>query len=223
VIPLRDDNPRGSFPFVTVMLIAANVAVFVFEATLDASGYERFVLASGAIPSEIMSFSDAYPRALVPLPLTLVSSMFVHGGPLHLIGNMLYLWIFGDNVEDRMGHAKFLAFYIFTGVSATLTHIFLFQDSTMPLIGASGAIAGVLGAYFLIFPRAHVLTLVYFLIFVRIARIPAIIFLGIWFAMQVMSSALGGGIAWFAHIGGFAAGALLTALLVLPSMAKRRR
>ena len=138
--------------------------------------------------------------------------MFVHGGFLHVAGNMLYLWIFGDNIEDRLGHFRFIVFYLLSGLIASLAHIIMLPNSTIPMIGASGAIAGVLGAYFLLYPRAHVLTLVFFFFFVDIIRIPALVFLGLWFVFQVLSSAGGGGIAWYAHIGGFIGGAVLVKL-----------
>ena len=208
MIPLRDDNPTSSFPFVTLLLIAANALVFVFELTLNARAFDSFVLRAGAIPYEVTHLVDLAPRALVPVPLTLLSSLFVHGGVMHLLGNMLFLWIFGDNIEDTLGHTSFFFFYIFTGLAASATHIAFNPDSTIPMIGASGAIAGILGAYFLLFPRAHVQTLVIFFFIVRVIKVPALVFLGFWFVFQVLNSTGGAsGVAWGAHIGGFAAGA----------------
>jgi len=138
--------------------------------------------------------------------------MFIHGGLLHVAGNMLYLWIFGDNIEDRLGHVRFAVFYVLTGLIASIAHVITVPDSTIPMIGASGAVAGILGAYFLLYPRAHVLTLIFFFFFVDIVRIPALIFLGLWFVFQILSSGAGGGIAWYAHIGGFVGGVLLVKL-----------
>lgn len=207
MIPLRDDNPTSSFPFVTLSLIALNALVYIFHLSLGPAGYEPFILMAGAIPYEITHLIDIHPRALVPVPLTLLSSLFVHGGLMHLLGNMLFLWIFGDNIEDTLGHASFFVFYIFTGLAASSAHIAFNPDSTIPMVGASGAIAGILGAYFLLFPRAHVQTLVIFFFIVRVIKVPALVFLGLWFVFQVLNSTGGAnGVAWGAHIGGFAAG-----------------
>jgi membrane associated rhomboid family serine protease len=214
MIPLKDDNPTSTYPFVTLTLIAVNVTVFVFQLLLSPMAYKIFVFRTAAIPFEIVHFTDIQPPNFLPPPLTLFTAMFVHGSFLHLGGNMLYLWIFGDNVEDRIGHMKFLVFYLSTGVLASLFHVISHPSSTVPMIGASGAIAGILGAYFLLFPRAHVMTLIFLLFFVQIVRIPALVFLGLWFAIQVLSSGAGGGIAWYAHIGGFLAGFLAVALLL---------
>ena len=217
MIPLKDDNPTSSFPFVTIFFIAANVFVFFFQITLGPEGMELFVYKTAAIPYEITRLTDVSPRNFLAPPLTLFSAMFVHTNLIHLVGNMLYLWIFGDNIEDALGHFRFIIFYFVTGVAASLTHIAVNPDSTIPLIGASGAIAGVLGAYFVLFPRANVKTLVFIILFVQIVRIPAVVFLGLWFLLQILSSVAGGGIAWYAHIGGFVSGALI--ILVF----KRRR
>ena len=223
MIPLKDDNPTSTFPFVTIALIAANIVVFVYEVSLGPEGVEAFVFRTAAIPYEVTRLTDLKPAGLLPPPLTLLTAIFVHGGLFHLLGNMLYLWIFGDNIEDRLGHLKFLLFYVAAGVAASLTHILIFPDSTAPMIGASGAIAGVLGAYFLYYPRARVSTLVYFLVFVRIVKVPAVFFLGLWFALQILSTAAGGGVAWFAHIGGFAAGMLLVLCLSPHFLLGKRR
>ncbi len=212
MIPLKDDNPTRTFPFVTIFIIAANIAVYVYQLTLGQKAETFFILRAGAIPYEITRFADMYPLSFLPPPLTLFSAMFVHGGLLHVGGNMLYLWIFGDNIEDRLGHFRFFVFYLLSGLIASLTHIIMLPDSTLPMIGASGAIAGVLGAYFLLYPRANVLTLVFFFFFVDIVKIPALVFLGLWFIFQLLSSGAGGGIAWYAHIGGFAAGVILVKL-----------
>jgi membrane associated rhomboid family serine protease len=219
LIPIKDDNPTHTFPFVTLAIIAVNVAVFIFQLSLGPA-VESFVFRSAAIPYEITHLTDIDLRDFVPPPLTLFTAMFVHGGILHLGGNMLYLWIFGDNIEDRVGHLRFLLFYLVAGVLASLTHILIDPNSTVPMIGASGAIAGVLGAYFLLFPTAHVLVLFLFF-FIHMFRVPAVVFLAFWFAIQVTSTTIGGGIAWYAHIGGFLAGAL--AILVIGRGKRRLR
>lgn len=220
MIPLKDNIPSSTFPFVTVGIIVINAVVFFYELALGMQGGETFIYKTAAIPFEISHFVDTAPRSVVPPPLTLLTAMFVHGGVLHVAGNMLFLWIFGDNVEDTFGHVKFLLFYLATGVLASLIHIFTDPASTVPMVGASGAVAGVLGAYFLLFPRAQVNTLVFLFFFVTMTRIPAVVFLGFWFLMQVLSSPGGGGIAWFAHIGGFVAGA---AAVILFRPGKKRR
>jgi membrane associated rhomboid family serine protease len=213
MIPIKDDNPTSTIPYVTVGIIAVNVAIFIFQMLMSPSEGRAFIFRTAAIPFEITHFSDVQPQNFVPPPLTLFTAMFVHGGFLHLGGNMLYLWIFGDNIEDRIGHMRFLLFYLATGVVASLFHVVIHSNSTVPMIGASGAVAGVLGAYFLLFPRAHVLTLIIFFFFVHMVRIPAMVFLGLWFAFQILSTAGGGGIAWYAHIGGFLAGSLAVVLM----------
>lgn len=220
MIPLRDNIPSSTYPFVTVALLSINVAVFLYQITLGLEGVELFIYKTAAIPFEITSRTDIGPSAYVPLPYTLFTAMFVHGGLLHIAGNMLFLWIFGDNVEDRFGHVLFLLFYLAAGVAASLAHIALDPESTMPMVGASGAIAGVLGAYFLLFPKAQVNTLVILPLFISMARLPAILFLGFWFIFQVINSGFSsanGGVAWFAHIGGFVAGIL--AALVYKALA----
>lgn len=209
MIPLKDDNPIRRTPYVTIALIAINTAVYVFQLLLSPRGAEVFILKTAAVPYEIMSLKDVSPFAFLPPPFTLFTSMFVHGGFFHVFWNMLFLWIFGDNIEDRLGKIKFIIFYLLTGVAASMTHVALNPGSTIPLIGASGAIAGVLGAYIVLYPRAKVLTLLFFFFFVQVVKIPAIIFLGIWFLMQILNTGTGGGIAWYAHIGGFATGVIL--------------
>ncbi len=217
MIPLKDENPSRSFPFVTIGLILVNTAVFFYQLSLG-SYMNIFVFRMGIIPYEISHFVDIHPKASVPLPFTFITYMFVHGGFFHLIGNMLYLWIFGDNVEDSMGHLRFLVFYIICGILAALFQILSDPGSRIPMVGASGAIAGVLGAYFVLYPNAHILTLIFFFFFVRIVRIPAVVLLGLWFFMQVLNSPYGRGVAWYAHIGGFITGIILVGFFV-----KRRR
>ncbi len=212
MIPLKDDVPSRSFPAVTIALIAANVLVFLYEISLGARGQEALIYGTAVIPYQITHFRAA-SASIVPPPFTIISSMFIHGGLLHIGGNMLFLWIFGDNVEDSLGHLKFFLFYFGTGIVASLTQIFANPSSTVPVIGASGAIAGILGAYFILFPRAKIYTLVFLIVFVTIVRIPAVIFLGLWFLIQVLSSGFASGIAWYAHIGGFIAGAIVVMII----------
>ena len=206
------------------MLIALNSAVFFYQLTLNERMAE-FAYAYGVIP---FRFVHIFPRDLWEL-LTPLSAMFLHGGWGHLLGNMLYLYIFGNNVEDMLGHGRFLLFYLTCGVLSFLAQIVFQSNSMVPNVGASGAIAGVLGAYFLLFPRARILTLVPLFFFFPLVEIPAFFFLGIWFLLQFLSgaatigqvTALTGGVAWWAHIGGFLAGMLLLKLL-LPRNAERR-
>ncbi len=220
MIPLRDDNPTERLPIVTVGLIILNTAIFFYQLSL---GYDstRFIFNYGAIPYLITN-PGATPEGIhFPSELTVFTSMFLHGGWMHLIGNMLYLWIFGNNIEDQLGHFKFILFYIACGVLAGLSHIITDPASKIPTVGASGAIAGVLGAYLIRFPRARVLVLIWFGFFIRMVYIPAIIVLGFWFIIQLASGlpTLGmtqsGGIAYFAHIGGFVAGIVLFLILNL--------
>ena len=212
MIPLRDENPSRTFPLVTLLLIGANVAVLLYEITLPSKALEHFVLSYGAIPAAVLSGDRVFPGSPMPW-MTLLTSMFLHGGIMHLVGNMLYLWIFGDNVEERMGPVRFLLFYLLCGIAAALIQIVVRPGSTAPLVGASGAIAGILGAYSLLFPGARVHTLIFLFIFVRIIEIPALLLLGFWFLMQILSApaSQGAGVAFFAHIGGFLTGMLLVA------------
>ena len=214
MIPLKDDVRSSTFPFVTILIIGLNVAVFAYQIALGRTGGELFIYRAAAIPYEVTHLVDIGPRSFVPLPLTLFTAMFVHGGLFHLGGNMLFLWIFGDNIEDRFGHILYAVFYLASGVVASMSHIIISPSDITPMVGASGAIAGVLGAYFIFFPRAQVKTLVFLVFFVTTVRVPAVIFLGFWFLMQVTSSGLGGeGIAWWAHIGGFVLGAALALVI----------
>jgi membrane associated rhomboid family serine protease len=218
LLPLRDDNPTKIRPIMTVSLIAVNVLVFLYQLSLPPQEGQLFIYQFGAIPAAVFG-SQTLPSDLVAIPasLSVLTSMFLHGGFMHLIGNMLYLWIFGNNVEDAMGHIRFILFYLITGVAASITHFLMDVDSTIPTIGASGAISGVLGAYILLYPRAQVMVFVFFGIFIRMMYIPAGIVLGFYFLLQIFQGALtwgqeGGGVAWFAHIGGFMAGLLLIGL-----------
>ncbi len=205
-IPLKDENPTSRVPVVTFLLIAANVLVYFYQ-VLSPEGLEFYVLKMGAIPYELTHFTTlrGIPRLLPPL--TLLTSMFLHGSLFHLLGNMLYLWIFGNNIEDFLGSFRFVLFYLVAGLGAGLTHILFHPNSQIPVVGASGAIAGILGAYLVLYPAARVLTLV----FIWIIPVPAAFLLMIWFFGQVMNVGLGGGVAWFAHIGGFLIGIFLVA------------
>jgi len=205
VIPLRDTIPSSRVPVVNYTIIAANVAVFLHEATLGPRS-EAFLFTYGLVPREFMV-------------TTLFTSMFVHAGWLHVLGNMLYLYIFGDNVEDRLGHIRYVVFYLLCGAAAGATHALTAVHSGVPVVGASGAIAGVSGAYFLFFPTARVVTLVPIFLFVQIIEIPAVFFLFMWFVWQVVSgvatlgAASRGGVAVWAHVGGFVAGMIVGPLL----------
>ncbi len=217
MIPLKDTVPSRRFPIVNTLLIAVNVFVFFVELS-QGTNLKQFIYNFGAIPSRYFYLKAHYPHQLLNRFLPIFTSMFLHGGWFHLIGNMLYLWIFGDNVEDRMGHFRYLLFYLLSGIGAGLFHIYTNAHSTVPSIGASGAIAGVLGAYFILFPFSRILTLVPFFFFWTFLEIPAFFFLGFWFLMQFFSGTTAlllagdkaaGGIAWWAHIGGFITGITL--------------
>jgi len=212
LIPLRDENPTRRFPVVTVLFIAANLAVFLAQ-VLSPQGLEMSILRMGAIPYEITHFTSIPQIPRIPAFLTLLTSMFLHAGLFHLLGNMLYLWIFGNNVEDFLGPVRFILFYLLSGLGAAFTHIAFNPNSRVPMVGASGAIAGVLGAYFLLYPRARIDTLVFLFFFIRVVPIPAAFVLGFWFLAQFLNIGLGGGVAWFAHIGGFLVGAALVKAL----------
>jgi len=231
VFPLKDDVPSRTTPVITVFLIALNVVVFVYQLTLQGGGSPEglrasrdFILEFGLVPCRLSGACPAGSGLLPPM-LTILTSMFLHGGLLHVGGNMLYLWIFGDNVEDTLGHARFTVFYVASGAIAAGVQSTLSAASSVPMIGASGAVSGVLGAYLLLFPRANVLTLIIFGFFVRIVRVPAVVVLGLWFVVQFASGlltwgaatargeAMGGETAWFAHLGGFLAGMALLFVL----------
>lgn len=216
MIPLRDTNPRRSVPLINTLLIFLNVLMFLWEISLG----PRIVPALEQIAFVPAHFWHGAP--LIHSLQAIFISMFLHGGWLHLIGNMLYLWIFGDNVEDSLGHFRYLFFYLLCGFLATMAHAVANPASTVPAVGASGAIAGVLGAYLLLFPHARVLTLIPIFIFITVRELPALIVLGLWFVLQLFTGAatLGaanaeasGGVAYFAHIGGFIAGMVLVKLL----------
>jgi membrane associated rhomboid family serine protease len=223
VIPLRDDVPSRSTPFVTIALIAINAAVFLYQLSLvfgDRSAGEALVAEFGAVPCRISGFcasADEFPSPLV----TVFTSIFLHGGVLHFGANMLYLWIFGDNVEDSMGHGRFVVFYLLCGVAAVLAQALPDPASEVPMIGASGAISGVLGAYLLLYPHARVLVAIPFGFYLHTMRIPAGLVLLLWFGLQLLSNAMAqpgqGGVAFRAHIGGFVAG-----MILIPIFKQRR-
>ncbi len=217
MIPLKDDIELSRPAVATVALIAVNVLAFAWQVL--GPGVNLSVQQGGAIPYEILTFNDVAPPDLVPPPLTILTSMFLHGGLLHIGGNMLFLWIFGRAVEVALGPARFLAFYLVSGVAAAISQTVLSSfsgDLLTPMVGASGAIAGVLAAYMVLFPRARVLTLVPIFFFIRLMYLPAFFFIGAWFLLQLLSamySAGGSGVAFFAHVGGFLAGLVLVRLL----------
>ena len=218
MIPLKDDTPSDLKPYVTFAMIGACSAVFLWQCTLDGRSGERVVDALGAIPAVLLTDARLpWDLALVPRYATPLTSMFLHGGFMHLAGNMLFLWIYGDNVEDAMGHGRFLAFYLLCGLAAVFAQALGDPHSAYPIIGASGAISGVLGAYLLLFPRARIFTLVLLPFFLTTLRLPAMLLLLLWFAAQLVSdlAARGGSasVAFSAHIGGFLAGMALVPLL----------
>ncbi len=247
MIPIRDDNPTHSTPVLTVGLIAANVLIFLFQATMSHEDGEAFVWKYGYIPAKLVNGPERFREeaqdhqlatplvdhrgrvrvlqqqvpveaaTAVPASLTLVTCMFLHGGWMHLLGNMLYLWIFGNNIEDRLGRVLFLTFYLGTGVVGNLAHTY-FQGSWVPLVGASGAISGVMGGYILLYPRANVLAIVPLGWYWFTMKLPAWVFLGVYIVLQNLFPALGGRqaedpVAYWAHVGGFAAGAAIIFLL----------
>ena len=204
-IPLKDENPTEKFPVITVCLIALNCLIFAYQA-LSPQGLEYYVLKFSIIPYEITHWNFQLGLPRVAWPLSLLTGMFLHGSLWHLGGNMLYLWIFGNNVEDVLGHFRYLSLYLVSGLSASLVQTIFSPNSKTPMLGASGAIAGMLGAYLVLFPSARIKTLLFLFIYVTIVYVPAWIFLGLWFALQVANVGLGGGVAWFAHVGGFLTG-----------------
>jgi membrane associated rhomboid family serine protease len=230
MLPLKDDVPSRGIPLVTIALIALNVVAYLYQLSLELGTdaipahrgvlhtAEAFVFEFGAVPCRI---TGACPWDFPHPFVTIFTSMFLHGGLFHIAGNMLYLWIFGDNVEDAFGHVRFLLFYLASGVAAALTQTAMAPTSRVPMIGASGAISGVLGAYLLLFPYARILTLITFGFFIRFVYVPALLVLGFWIVVQLVNGLFavgvgaetGSGIAWFAHIGGFLAGILLLFVL----------
>jgi len=229
MIPLRDINPTRRFAIITAALIAINVVVFLLELSLDSQALDELSCSAGLIACQV---TNSCPQTVVPryacltfasggLPVALdfITTMFLHGGWMHLLGNMLYLWIFGNNIEDILGRVRFILFYLLCGIVASLAQVLVNPEAVVPTIGASGAVAGVLGAYLVLFPNARIQSLVFVFYFVRLVEIPAIIVLGLWFILQFFNglASVGmqqmGGVAYFAHVGGFVAGVVLIYLL----------
>jgi membrane associated rhomboid family serine protease len=217
MFPLRDEHPAARLPLATGALAAACALVFLWQATAEAEAAARAAFALGMIPAVLLGHAELAPELVLAPPwVTLFTSMFLHGGILHLSGNLLFLWVFGNNVEAAMGHGRFLVFYMACGIIAALAHAWSEPLSEVPMVGASGAVSGVLGAYLLLFPRSRVLVLVPLVFLPWTLYLPAAAVLGFWFVVQVVAGILAnedvGGIAWVAHVGGFAAGLLLVVL-----------
>ena len=234
MLPIGDENDHAGIAFVTMAFIAANVLAFLYEVNRPAEAVQAFIYAWGVVPREYTGGGDLPPYIPYPYWSTLLTSMFLHGGWGHLGGNMLFLWIFGDNIEHRLGHVRFVLFYLATGLAASFAHIFFNAGSAIPAVGASGAISGVLGGYLLLFPR----NAVYVLTWGGVVAVPAIFMLGLWILMQFINGVgsiaateetSGGGVAYMAHIGGFVAGLAMAPLFAAgrraapPRAAGRRR
>ncbi len=215
MIPIRDRNPSGTFPYVTIGIIITNIFIFLYEISLD-SDLGMFLNQYGVVPAKAIHYFQSPDLTLFDTFFPFLSSTFLHAGFVHLIGNMWFLWIFGDNIEDRLGHFKYLCFYILCGAIASSVHVFFNSQSEIPCVGASGAIAAVLGAYMITFPRARVTTVVPIFFFIQIIELPAVVVLGFWILIQFFSGAASstastsdGGVAWWAHVGGFVSGIIL--------------
>jgi membrane associated rhomboid family serine protease len=216
MIPLRDVIPSRTFPFFTITFIVLNTIAFLYEQSLTRPALEAFIGVYGVVPARLE-------------PIAVVTSMFLHAGWAHFLGNMLFLWIFGDNVEDRLGHLRFVAFYVLCGVAAVFAHVYMNPASRIPTIGASGAIAGILGGYFVLYPHSRVLALLPLFIIWEIVEVPAILFLGMWFLLQfyyvgmaAVRTGAEGGVAFWAHIAGFLAGIAGVVVLKKPSRSRWR-
>ncbi|MCF6159275.1 MAG: rhomboid family intramembrane serine protease [wastewater metagenome] len=215
MIPIRDRNPSGVFPYITVGIICLNVIIFLYELSLGHQ-LESFLFQFGVVPAKITYYSEIPDSTVIGAYFPFLSYMFLHGGFLHLIGNMWYFWIFGDNIEDMLGRFKFIIFYLVCGIGSGVVHFYFNSQSGVPCVGASGAVAGILGAYMVTFPKARVLVIIPLFIIWQIIELPAIIVLGFWFLIQFFSGATaitsiegGGGVAWWAHVGGFVLGIIL--------------
>ncbi len=215
MIPIRDRNPSGTFPYVTIGIIVINVFIFLYELSLG-SDLGAFLHQYGVVPIKIAHYNRSSDLTLIDTFFPFLSSSFLHAGFIHLIGNMWFLWIFGDNIEDKLGHIKYLCFYILCGAIASSVHVYFNSQSEIPCVGASGAIAAVLGAYMVTFPRARVTTVVPIFFFLQIIELPAVVVLGFWILIQFFSGAASstastsdGGVAWWAHVGGFVSGIIL--------------
>ena len=218
MIPLHDDNPTHSFPYLTITLIALCVLVYLWQMMLGPRGGAAVIYSLGVIPAVLLDRVQLNPElVVVPAQTTIFTSMFLHGGFMHLAGNMLYLWIFGNNIEDAMGKFRFILFYFVCGAAAVFGQVLQDPSSQIPMVGASGAISGVLGAYLLIYPRARVLVVIPLWFYLELIRLPAGWVLGFWFVLQLVSSVLsdnaGGGVAFYAHIGGFITGMMLVPVM----------
>lgn len=208
MIPLRDSVKSRTFPIVNVTIIVLNLIFYILEIMVEPYFLNQIFYAYGLVPADVLN-AIITGASLTPVIISFITAMFIHGGWVHVMGNMLFLWVFGDNIEDRLGHFKYLLFYLVVGVAAGIVHIFTNPTSTVPVVGASGAVAGVLGAYIIAFPRSRILALVPILV-----EIPAVIFIAFWFVIQLFNgvASLGGAansVAWWAHVGGFIAGVLM--------------
>ena len=215
MIPIRDKNPSATLPYVTIGIIIINIFIFLYELSLG-SDLAIFVHQYGVVPAKVTHYFQTQDLSLKDTFFPFLSSAFLHAGFIHIIGNMWFLWIFGNNIEDKLGHFKYFVFYILCGAIASSVHVFFNSESQLPCIGSSGAIAAVLGAYMVTFPRARVTTIIPIFIFIQIIELPAVIVLGFWILIQFFSgtvssttSASGDGVAWWAHIGGFVSGIIL--------------
>lgn len=228
MIPLKDINPTTTKPVVTIALVVANAVAYILELTLGEAGQQRLFYTLGMVPARVLLFPASPDIGVGDAFVPLFTSMFLHGGFLHILGNMWFLWVFGDNIEDRMGHLRFLVFYLLSGVVAGLAHTAMNLQSTIPAIGASGAVSGVMGAYLVLFPSSRVVTLVMLGWYWFRANLPAYVMILYWFAVQLLSGTLSqaapaaerGGVAWWAHIGGFVAGVVLVWLFRRPQRAR---
>jgi membrane associated rhomboid family serine protease len=226
LLPLGDKNPTRHLAVINILLISANVAVFIYQLFFSPLGPESIIQRFGFVPKQLSIVDHLGPAEAGWVPLTLITGIFLHGGWFHLVSNMLFLWIFGDNVEDRLGHVRYLTFYLLCGVLASLAHFCAHPTSPLPTVGASGAIAGVMGAYLFLYPKARIRTLVVVVIFIKIIHLPAWFLIALWMITQILSAytelatARAAGVAWFAHIGGFVAGLLLLMALKPHSRAK---
>jgi len=215
MIPLKDENPKKHLPFVNLIFIVLNIVVFYYQPSTLNSGAKAFFDFYGVIPSNLFSNIQNFIAGDYMIIGSIFSSLFVHADFMHLAGNMVFLWVFGDNIEYAIGHFNYFIFYLLCGIAATLTHVFVDPGSAVPIIGASGAISGILGAYIIKFPKNKVTTLFIILIFIKIMKIRAVYLLGFWFLYQILNGYLSmgnqaaGGVAWFAHIGGFISGLIL--------------
>ena len=215
MIPIYDDNPALGRPILTIAIIVGCILVWFLQISLGPGGEREAIISFGLVPSAFLG--NTFQNGPISPLFTVFTSMFMHGGLMHLGGNMLYLWIFGDNIEGALGHTRFLFFYLICGIAAELAQVFVDPTSNIPMIGASGAVSGVLGAYLIFYPRARVRTLVFLGIFITFLRLPAVFLLGVWIIGQIISAMLSSpgspGVAWFAHLGGFGCGLILGPLM----------